>query len=235
MIVYCALNKINGKRYVGSTIKTLELRIKQHLSSSKMHFGNALRKYGVQSFELSIIDTAEDISTLREKERYWIEKFECRVPRGYNLTSGGEVGGVANKGRTAWNKGKSITEEQRLKMCEMRKGQPSPMLGKKHSQATKDKIAAKAIGRKYSDETRKKVSASLVGNQRTKGRKLSLEHRQKVSLSLIGNRRAMNVSEEGRLRRLRTGKKMPPEARAKISASLIGNKRAARQKEFWVN
>ena len=51
MIIYEARNKINGKRYIGQTIHTLEERKRGHISSMCCsYFRRALDKYGVDSF-----------------------------------------------------------------------------------------------------------------------------------------------------------------------------------------
>ena len=90
MIVYRAVNKINGKVYIGKTIGKLNRRIASHLKSKSGIFPRALRKYGVESFEFSIIDIAYNMEVLHEKEKYWIRYYESKVPNGYNLTDGGE-------------------------------------------------------------------------------------------------------------------------------------------------
>ena len=77
MIIYEARNKINGKRYIGQTIHTLEERKRGHISSMCCsYFRRALDKYGVDSFEWNIIDTAETRDELNRKESYWIEFYD---------------------------------------------------------------------------------------------------------------------------------------------------------------
>ena len=112
MIVYSALNLVNGKRYVGVTITSLRHRIGQHLSS-KHPFGCALRKYGRNSFRIEEIDNAKTRSELWDKERHWIAYFACMFPRGYNLTAGGD--GV-----------REVTPETRRKMSLSKTGHPRP-------------------------------------------------------------------------------------------------------------
>lgn len=61
-IVYCALNIVNGKRYIGQTTRDLDKRKKEHISlsknGSKFAFHLAINKYGEDVFEWSIIDVA---------------------------------------------------------------------------------------------------------------------------------------------------------------------------------
>lgn len=88
-IVYCALHKESGKRYVGITTNTLRFRITQH-KGSKFLFGMALRKYGEDAFYISIIDFAHNADELCAKEKHWISTFNCIAPNVYNLTTGGD-------------------------------------------------------------------------------------------------------------------------------------------------
>jgi group I intron endonuclease len=121
MIVYKAENKVSRKVYIGITTRDVNKRIVEHLVSNT-YFGNALRKYGLQSFTISVIDSANDWKTLCGKEKYWIAFYDCRTPKGYNITTGGE--GVS---------GYVFTEEMRKHLSEMN-------TGKKHSEETKQKM-----------------------------------------------------------------------------------------------
>jgi uncharacterized protein YeaC (DUF1315 family) len=80
------------------------------------------------------------------------------------------------KGRTPWNKGVPVTEEQREKNRQA-------ALGKKHSTETKEKISKAQLGTKQKQETKDKISASLTGIKRGP---MSEEHRQKRSDALKG-------------------------------------------------
>lgn len=89
-IVYCATNKVSGKKYVGITRKLLRVRISAHFNEAVHPFGKALRKYGMDAFDIEVIDTAGDSEELSRKEQHWIAYFNCMAPNGYNLTTGGE-------------------------------------------------------------------------------------------------------------------------------------------------
>jgi group I intron endonuclease len=117
MIVYKAVNKINGKMYVGATQATLSRRISYHLCSKAGIFPGELRKFGVNMFEFSILDVAEDRKTLHEKEKYWIRKLDCVYPKGYNQTAGGlgmlgvKDSEVTRKRKSEALKGKNVGEK----------------------------------------------------------------------------------------------------------------------------
>lgn len=93
MIIYKITNKINGKVYIGQTIKSLDERIKGHLSKvnqgSTTHIHNAIRKYGWDNFQVEIIDTAQCQDELDMLEKYYIKQYDS-VNSGYNLSFGGD-------------------------------------------------------------------------------------------------------------------------------------------------
>jgi group I intron endonuclease len=97
-IVYKITNKINGKKYIGKTEYSLEHRWNRHLSSarngSKFRFHSAIRKYGEDCWDLSVIETyqTEDENLINEKESHFINLFESDTKKGYNATSGGTGG-----------------------------------------------------------------------------------------------------------------------------------------------
>lgn len=94
-IIYKATNKVNGKVYIGQTVKTLEARIIGHLSSSRSgkypsnYFFRAMNKYGEDAFQWEEIDHADTPEELNEKEIYWIDFYNSNGEGGYNLTDGG--------------------------------------------------------------------------------------------------------------------------------------------------
>lgn len=94
-IIYCAINKVNQKRYIGQTIQELKERIKKHISTDCCpYFHHAIEKYGIESFEWKIIDKGSSYEELDQKERFWIAFFQSNNSfYGYNLTEGGQNGG----------------------------------------------------------------------------------------------------------------------------------------------
>jgi len=173
-IVYLITNKVNGKVYVGQTSCGLKRRWALHCSHSagNKHLLNSIRKYGRDSFEISIIHgpglTFEESSTLEKRE---ISKRKSTDHQfGYNRSTGGEGG--ANGMRFP-----SETYPKRL--------------GRKCSVETIKKLRDAAIGRKCSPETRvklrlalkgKKPSAKAIENSRNVwiGRKHSPESKRKI-------------------------------------------------------
>lgn len=96
--IYRHINKINGKSYIGITMRALEERWRLGKGYTKAHqpvFYNAIKKYGWDQFDHEILET--DIHTLEkanEREQYWIAYYHTWVydPQcnGYNNTKGGD-------------------------------------------------------------------------------------------------------------------------------------------------
>ena len=53
-------NKVNNKSYIGQTRYSLEFRWRQHQhKKDNTYFHNAIKKYGVDNFELSILEECD--------------------------------------------------------------------------------------------------------------------------------------------------------------------------------
>lgn len=87
--IYMYTNKINGKSYIGQTIRPLKVRHWQHLSQHETYFDRALAKYGKENFTLEVLeDGIYDLDELNKKEEYYISKYDT-FHSGYNLNRGG--------------------------------------------------------------------------------------------------------------------------------------------------
>lgn len=92
--IYRIRNLLDNKVYIGLS-SNINQRFIQHKTDSKSMINdkplhNAIRKYGIENFEFSIIEYC-DISKLSDKEKFWIEFYnstdrDC----GYNLHGGGQ-------------------------------------------------------------------------------------------------------------------------------------------------
>lgn len=81
---------INNKSYIGLTTN-LEVRFKNYLANiHKDHYiSRAINKYLNSEIIFSILCICDTIEELKEKEKYYISKYNT-IENGYNLTSGGE-------------------------------------------------------------------------------------------------------------------------------------------------
>lgn len=101
IVIYKITNLINHKIYIGQTIE-YEERIRHHKQTAFRENSKekdrplyrAIRKYGLDNFKFEIIDKADSIEELNEKEIYYINKYDSCVDneKGYNLDKGGKNG-----------------------------------------------------------------------------------------------------------------------------------------------
>ena len=73
--IYCISNKINDNLYIGkTTYPTIEQRFKEHCRDckkttfEKRPLYNAMNKYGIENFEISLIEEVE-LSLLEERDQ----------------------------------------------------------------------------------------------------------------------------------------------------------------------
>ena len=90
MVIYLVTNRISGKKYVGQSVRTPEYRWASHVSDAKRlkkttALGKAIRKYGRDSFDIEVIDTANSIEELNTKEWFFANMLNTYVPNGYNI------------------------------------------------------------------------------------------------------------------------------------------------------
>ena len=131
-VIYKFKNKINGKIYIGQTTKSLKRRVIQHVTNSKTttkvhktYFHNALNKYGIESFELQIIERCATREELNDREIYWITYYNSNCKEfGYNIESGGQYG----------NTTKSLSIEHKQALL-------NANLGKHRSRYTKEQLS----------------------------------------------------------------------------------------------
>jgi group I intron endonuclease len=126
MLIYRAINTVNGKSYIGKTEKTLERRRDLHVTASKQKsqfaFHKAIAKYGVDAFEWHVLEACNSIENLNTQEKNYIKIYETFGPKGYNMTEGGE-------GQSGWNPSKetrALWSKQRTGTSPWNKGTAKP-------------------------------------------------------------------------------------------------------------
>ena len=164
--IYKFTNKINGKVYIGKT-NDVERRKIEHLSKSKTdennHFYNAIKKYGLDNFDLETVAECEDEDLAYTMESDYIAQYQSNDKLlGYNSTTGGE--GL-----------RGITEETRKKMSEAKigkyDGENNPFYGRHHTESAKEKISATNsgntywLGKHHTNETISKISETKMGQR----------------------------------------------------------------------
>lgn len=146
MILYKITNSINGKVYVGQTVRTLEERIAEHKRKSHTIIGKAIKKYGAENFTIELLKEASSIEELNDLEISWISQCNSLIPNGYNQCFGGDN-----------TKGFHHRESSKQKMSESKKtaflGETNPFFGKTHSDEQKAKWSRERKGRDMSKVT----------------------------------------------------------------------------------
>ncbi|AND85179.1 GIY-YIG nuclease family protein [Clostridium tyrobutyricum] len=131
-IIYVAENTVNGKRYVGQTRRTFELRKKQHkrdIERLDLKLYRAIRKHGWDNFNWAIIvEGIENIDSLNRLEQYWIKELDT-FKNGYNSTTGGEGYILSDEAKmkiSKAHKGLHWSEETKRKMSDSQRGRKNP-------------------------------------------------------------------------------------------------------------
>lgn len=176
-IVYQATNRVNGKRYVGSTIRPLKVRKYRHHTDANngatTAFHRAIRKYGKDAFDWVILSVHESAIGAAVQEIKVIAELKPE----YNMTDGGD-GPLTALGRTTIglaNKGRKHTAETRAKMSAAHRGRkygPRSDNSERNSKRVwtlemREKVAASLRGRKLPEEHRRNAAAAQLGRKPT--------------------------------------------------------------------
>lgn len=144
MYIYKLTNKVNGKMYIGQTVRSMAERLAGHKRNYERNVHtklyDAMRKYGWDKFDAEVIEVCSSLEALNARETYWI-KYYNTVENGYNMYYGGDnncmfVKEIAEK------------HDERMRTKEVRE---------KISKTMKEYHAT----HKVSEETKKKISNKL--------------------------------------------------------------------------
>lgn len=87
--IYKLTNLKNNKIYIGQSIN-IKNRWNQHKNiKNNTVISRAIFKYGWDNFKKEVIEYCKK-KELNEKEIYWINFYNCLIPRGYNVSLGGQ-------------------------------------------------------------------------------------------------------------------------------------------------
>ena len=172
-ILYLLENKINHKKYIGQTLQGIDIRIKQHIKDAELGSNyiihRALRKYGIDNFDVRVLLVNIPDKDIDYYEMLWIKKFNTYYKNGfgYNQTYGGRgTNGYAfttsikrkmsinhnysiytserNKKISDKLKGKHFTDKHKEKLSNSMKnkyGELNNFYGRHHTDVSKRKIA----------------------------------------------------------------------------------------------
>lgn len=245
MIIYKITNLLDNKIYIGQDLKN-----NPNYYGSGIYLKNSIKLLGKNNFKKEIIEYCKTKDELNEREIFWIKELNSTSPNGYNLSKGGDGGDTythqneerkkeiiqkrlesIEKNGGVYNKGKKMSDEQKKKISESRRGIKTPNRKKiTLTEEHKNNISKSCKGKEINEDTRKKLSESR------KGKKLSDEIKDKISENLKGNENALGYkhTEDGKrkISESKKGKpswnkglKMSDEMRKKLSVSKTGKKR----------
>lgn len=198
-VIYKITNDINGKSYIGVSIKPQQ-RILDHLRKRKgcsSLVAKAVDKYGVENFTFEILLVSTE-SYCYEMESKTIAAFDSQQPNGYNIAPGGER-------------------------------PPSLPIGSKRDPAVIEKMKStiakygrpKCYGHILSDEAKARIGAA--NSLALTGRKQSQETIDKRKATIQAKRDAGWVKgDKGVPRPSMQGREFSDEHKAKLSAARKG-------------
>lgn len=163
--IYSIQNIINGKIYIGFT-KDVEQRFYKHKWYGSRGSGPckrlypSMKKHGVHNFTFTVLEeNIETIECAREREQFYIEKHESYT-KGYNANHGGSGGDMSHL--KSYQDAIKLVHENKHSSEYATYG----MLGKNHSEETKEKqaIARKAYWDSLTDEERDERASKTKGS-----------------------------------------------------------------------
>lgn len=206
VIVYRAVNAVNGHSYIGFTTQGLSRRVQGHrrlaAAGGSYRFSAAIRKYGIENIKFEIMadfDGDEELAKAYECEAIAAYKPE------YNLTYGGDGG--------------TLAEESRKKIGDANRGRKMPA-------SHKEKRVAFLTGRKHTAEAKAKISAANKGRVRARTGPPSAEVRAKLSAANKGRApwitgKTHSMETRAKFSEWQRGRKLSDEHRANISAARV--------------
>ena len=197
--IYGIVCTANDKWYVGQSVD-ISSRRASHFSSLRRgkHFNRHLQaayvKYGSAAFEFRVLELCSE-DMLDTRECSWIRYYvsNCAV-FGYNLEGGG-------------NGKKRVSVETRARMS-------ASGLGRKHSAATRARLADVNRGKRHSAKTRAKLSAAGLGRP--------VSTLTRVKLSRIHTGKSVSDATRVRIAAARRGTRASELTRLKMSIAHTG-------------
>ena len=178
---YCVYRHTSpsGKVYIGITSQKPQDRWDSgHGYKANRHFSNAIKKYGWSNIAHDVLFEGLSQKEAEGKEVELIALYNSSDRKyGYNIALGGRVHNVSEETRmklSASHKGKKLSQAQRAKMSESRRGEKHPMYGKHHTEESRRKMSEAHKGRspwcaglKLTDEHKAKLSMVRMGHKVT--------------------------------------------------------------------
>lgn len=167
-IIYRTINIINNHDYIGQHLLKGPEESDSYLGSG-IKLVSAIKKYGKENFQRTILYKCADKVEADEKEKYWIKYYKDLGQAYYNIAEGGEGGNLISY------KSESEKLEIYSKISENTKiAMQNPNIREKFLKAVQNK----------SESWKQHISEALTGH---KGHDMSEENKEKLKQRMLGN------------------------------------------------
>lgn len=185
--IYKYTNKINGKVYIGRTCQSLGKRARHGGKGYKncTYFWKAIKKYGWENFEPTIIEDELTNVEASKREIFWINEYNAtNRDMGYNIidrditTFDWNTRRKMSKSHIGKKLSKEVIEKRKRSMPD-RHGKNNPMYGRKLSKERKAQISEMLRNRPVLEETREKLRIANIGEKNPMyGKHMSLKNKR---------------------------------------------------------
>lgn len=161
-------------------------RLKSHISNAKQgidtKFYRAIRKYGVENFNSTILVNNVPDYFINSFEKYWINFYNSFL-NGYNSTEGGD--GISNPSKEIIEKGKITKNNWSLQKKTEYKNKISKSITELWINPTYREIqSSKKLGKKHTTTQKKKISIALKGKPKPEGFRIGSKHSNETKKKL---------------------------------------------------
>ena len=149
--IYKITNLINGKVYIGQTVRDVQERFREHCRHEATAIDKAIKKYGKENFSVEVLCEAKSIGELNELEIKYISLYNStdRI-FGYNMCDGGD-------NTCGFHHSEQAKEKMRKSRIGMYEGKNNPFYGKHHSSEQIEKWSKERKGRKLTEEWKRNI------------------------------------------------------------------------------
>lgn len=205
MVIYKITNLINGKIYVGKSVRNP----KNYFGSGKL-IKQAINKYGISSFTKEILEVCETLDQLSNREKFWIKELGSQH-RGYNIAEGGTGGDTTSnhpnrdeiiEKRRIKNIGKKRTPEFCKLMSKLHKKrllsidkETKLIWGRKAADTKKNRMKASGYTDKEKEAKLKNTEKLIQFNKSEKGRKLTSDRFKGKSNGPFSEEHRLNIGK----------------------------------------
>lgn len=134
--IYLWTNLVNDKKYVGQAQSFYNRMGQYKYGNFNTHLKHAIDKYGIDNFDITILERDIPIGSLDEREQYWLDYYQSYFSdRGYNICQhAGTTRGFRHSDESKQKMSKTTKERfkdpnERAKV----QGENNGMYGKKHT------------------------------------------------------------------------------------------------------